>query len=49
MELLGCCFVADGHDSGDLSYEDDENDSDWEPVNDTDTLYCICRKPHGNR
>ncbi|XP_076457207.1 uncharacterized protein LOC143291265 isoform X2 [Babylonia areolata] len=40
----------DGHDSGgDLSYEDDENDSDWEPTNDTSTVYCICRKPHGNK
>ena len=43
-------FVStDGHDSGDLSYEDDENDSDWEPSSDASTLYCICRKPHGNR
>lgn len=41
--------AADGHDSGDLSYEDDENDSDWEPSNDPDTVYCLCKKPHGNR
>ncbi|KAL8578841.1 hypothetical protein ACOMHN_022134 [Nucella lapillus] len=40
----------DGRESGgDLSYEDDENDSDWEPSNDANTLYCICRKPHGHR
>ncbi|CAG5118105.1 unnamed protein product, partial [Candidula unifasciata] len=30
------------------NFEDDEKDIDWEP-NDTDTLYCICRKPHNNR
>ncbi|XP_060080403.1 uncharacterized protein LOC132559794 [Ylistrum balloti] len=33
-------------DDGDLSYEDDENDSDYEPP---DQLYCICNQPHGNR
>lgn len=34
---------------GNLSYEDDENDSDWDPSTDPNTLYCICKKPHGKR
>ncbi|XP_033727840.1 uncharacterized protein LOC117317151 isoform X2 [Pecten maximus] len=33
-------------DDADLSYEDDQNDSDYEPP---DQLYCICNQPHGNR
>ncbi|OWF35955.1 PHD finger protein 3-like [Mizuhopecten yessoensis] len=36
----------DSEDNNDLSYEDDENDSDYEPP---DQLYCICNQPHGNR
>ncbi|BFZ11396.1 hypothetical protein BsWGS_14435 [Bradybaena similaris] len=38
----------DDDSSEEAKFEDDENDIDWEP-NDTDTLYCICRRPHNNR
>ncbi|XP_069105723.1 death-inducer obliterator 1-like [Argopecten irradians] len=36
----------DSGEDDNLSYEDDENDSDYEPP---DQLYCICNQPHGNR
>ncbi|XP_064597581.1 myb-like protein X [Liolophura sinensis] len=42
----GC--QADEESDGGLSYEDDENDSDWDPGENADKLWCICKKPHGN-
>ena len=28
---------------------DDEDDSDFDPNDDPDKLWCFCKKPHGNR
>ena len=45
---------GDHETSDDLSSDDDEidfheDDSDYSPEDDPDRLWCICRKPHGNK
>ncbi|XP_013399494.1 death-inducer obliterator 1-like, partial [Lingula anatina] len=48
LELKDDLF-DDEESEGGMSYEDDENDSDWGSEDDPERLWCICQKQHDNR